>query len=488
MRGKNPITIGIEQFAQGVSTSNNFSDGGFSPSTDQVNLTNTLGAMYQPASPVNASTNLTTTDKIIASCQDPSYGGNNRMLLSVGTSDYGTFYTVSTSNVLANKVTTSSAKFANGISQLIPWYDSSTASTNYYATTKAGSGGDVVQWDGNITKDETWFSATLAGSATLSATTAWRPLLVYETNLYVGDKNVLHRVTPDLTLSAILTLTVNETITALGLDKGTGLMLIATTQTGSNADGTYNSSSKVYLYDGLSNKASRVIPVEGLVTAFRSLDNATFAFFGNKFGIWTGNGIRFLRKLETTLASTSLTYPPKTTAIDNTLYFVENRKIMAYGELSGGTRKVFYPAFYNQLSSDNIDSISHLGSNVLGVAYEISSVNKFYTFDTSSVATAGGSDFYFNRLNFEKEVQLKELYVEMNESLADAASIGTFHAMDDTATNPTTVLTNSSGAAVYSMRIPLSFGDKRFRSVQPRIVGSANKGIKRMVLSFDVVE
>jgi len=38
------------------------------------------------------------------------------------------------------------------------------------------------------------------------------------------------------------------------------------------------------------------------------------------------------------------------------------------------------------------------------------------------------------------------------------------------------------------MRIPLSFGDKRFRSVQPRIVGSANKGIKRMVLSFDVVE
>ena len=81
MIGKNVLTLDYNDFIKGMSTSDNFPDGGFSPTTSQVNLINSHGAVYQPAVMVDASTNLATADDIIATCEEPT-GTNNRMILA----------------------------------------------------------------------------------------------------------------------------------------------------------------------------------------------------------------------------------------------------------------------------------------------------------------------------------------------------------------------------------------------------------------------
>ncbi|GAH12414.1 unnamed protein product, partial [marine sediment metagenome] len=156
----------------------------------------------------------------------------------------------------------------------------------------------------------------------------------------------------------ILTLgAVSEMISALGIDQGTGKMLVATNAT--NYSGSKYHTSKVYIYDGFSNKALRVVPVEGLITSFKSVGNTTFVFYGNKLGYWTGSGIEYIRTLNFDKSNGStLIYPHRACGIDNTLYYVDdigglgpsdtaaiNKQIMAYGEIINGP-KVFYPVLY----------------------------------------------------------------------------------------------------------------------------------------------
>ena len=169
-----------------------------------------------------------------------------------------------------------------GGSDLESWYDTSNGN-GYYITTSAGANGDVMRWNGTSTLDETWWTSTLGQSA-LSSTTAWRPLLVYERNLFIGDAYQLHRIDPALTVSnGIVQFEANERISALGVDQGSGRMLVATSA-GSNYSATLDKPTKIYIYDGFSNKPSRVVPVSGLVTAFKSVGNTTYVFYGNKLG------------------------------------------------------------------------------------------------------------------------------------------------------------------------------------------------------------
>lgn len=492
MIGKNVLTLDYNDFIKGMSTSDNLPDGGFSPTTSQVNLINSHGAVYQPAVMVDASTNLATADDIIATCEEPT-GTNNRMILAQGSANLGTFYTLSTSNVLTSKVSTTTAIFGQGTTDFVPWQDTVNG-LNYYATTgnDGSNNGNIVKWNGNVTKDEVWWSSTLAQSTT--ANTAWRPLLVYETHLYFGNKNTLHRISPSLAVSAgILTLAASEYITALGVDKGTGYMLIAVTN-GLNASATLNLSSKILLYDGLSNKVARVIPVEGLVTSFKNMDDSTYVFFGNNIGVFTGSGIRFLRKLDFAIGNSSLlVYPHRATAIENTLYFVENNKVIAYGEIRGNSAKVFRPALKNTIgASPNFTSVVNVGANKLGISFNgASSVRKFYTFDTSSVATSGTAEVWFNRVNFPRPIQIREFYIEFNSALANNSTACLLSVLGEVQSFNTQTFTNTSGTSIYAIRQKCNFNGLKFNSMYMRLAFNSdypNIGIKRITVSYDFVE
>ena len=145
-KGKNTIIINAENFIKGMSISKFLKTGGFSPETGAVNLLGEKGVLHPMGAFTDASTNL--TDQIIASCEDPSYLGSNRLFLD----DSGSFYTFD-GTTLTKQATTSADPFTKGTTDFIPF------GAFYYATTKSGAGGDIVKWNKSAGLVENWLTS-----------------------------------------------------------------------------------------------------------------------------------------------------------------------------------------------------------------------------------------------------------------------------------------------------------------------------------------
>lgn len=486
MIGSKHFEIGANEFLAGVTSGANTTDGGLSNETQAINITSVPGTVYAPALSVNKSTNL--ADEIIASCEDPTYLGKERLFLD----DTGNFYSWN-GTVLTLEDSASSDLFTQGTTDFIPWYDTS-GGTNFYATTKAGANGDIVKWNKTSTLVETWWSgAGTLNQGALSALTAWRPLLEYETNMYVGDQNKLHRIAPDLTVSnGILTLTYTDSISALGVDQGSGRMLIATTK-GVDVSNTRNGGSKILIYDGYSNKVSRVVPISGTVTAFKNVGNTTFVFYGNKLGYWTGSGIEYLRTLNFDKGvSAELVYPHRTTSIDNTLYWVdtaisgdykENCMVMAYGETINNVN-AFYPVIYEPAAATTakpLTCLTAISSTKLGYSFASS---KFYTFDTTSVATNGEGVFYTKRKNFPTNVTFNGVIIEFDKVMPASSSSAGIQVIDSNGTT-TTLTAANPGVRTDMYEFTSTYPTIETRSIQLRIgMSAALNGIRRITVFY----
>ena len=409
-KGKNTIIINAENFIKGMSISKFLKTGGFSPETGAVNLLGEKGVLHPMGAFTDASTNL--TDQIIASCEDPSYLGSNRLFLD----DSGSFYTFD-GTTLTKQATTSADLFTKGTTDFIPF------GAFYYATTKAGLGGDIVRWNKSATLVENWWtSASYLNQPILSTLTAYRPLLVWEKHLWVGDKNKLHRIADDLTVSnGQLTLTATETITALGIDKITGRMLVAT-NVGANYSAIKEGSTSILIYDGASPLPLKVVPIKGIVLSFKNLGNTTFVFFKDKVGIWTGEGVKFVRKLGVNFDGTQLPYKHNVAAIDNTLYVIEKTKVLAIGEIMPGTITTYY-AIENTINSAYFTSIAPIGNQKLAVSFATA---KLYTYNTTDVSAYGlpSNNFYSNWYSFEKDIYVRTIKVQYSSNLSLATNYG----------------------------------------------------------------
>ena len=285
-----------------------------------------------------------------------------------------------------------------------------------------------------------------------------------------------------------------ETISAIGVDKASGLLMIAATQS-ADYSASKNTKSKIYLYDGLSPKAARVIPINGLVTSFKSTDDRTIVFIGNKIGYFTGSGVKFLRKMNFALGdATKLVYPHRACVIENTVYYAENAKVIAYGEVREKGDKIFYPVVSNNVNSNTYKCISSIGAGLLGLAFASS---KFYTFDTTSVASTGGITFYTNKYLFPRPINLRVAYVEYadpvttlddNRSLYYQTDRESITLLRVQGTETGSGLKNSSASSVNFIENIIGFKDQA-RWVQFRYNASTtNFGVRRIVITYDVAE
>lgn len=477
--GKKIFEFSAKDMIRGMSTSDDLPDGGFSPLTDAVNLTTTPGVLYAPAAPTDKSTNL--TENMIATCEDPSYLGKDALYLD----DAGAFYSFN-GTTLTKEVTASSDLFTRGTTDMVPWYDAN-GGLNFYATTKAGANGDIVKWNKTSTLTETWWSgAGTLNQGALSSTTAWRPLLVYERQLFVGDRNNLHRISPDnpiIVANSIISLNANESISALGIDKGSGYMLIATT-TGVDYSVSRNSKSKIYFYDGFSNKPLKEIPINGTVTAFKQTDDRTLVFIGNKVGYFTGSGVKFLRTNSFALGDANLAiYPHRAIVIENTVYFLDDKKIIAYGEINQGG-KVFYPIFYNSPLGTPIrlDMISSIGGNKLGFGYASS---KFFTLDTLSVATTNSQVMHTNFFDFDEEMILERVKIIWKNQVSNNVNPGSIQFYNENGAITMGSVTafdlkNTSGAS-NAMKEILNINIKAVQIQVRMLLDTVNPGIVRII-------
>lgn len=498
MIGRGVIEIGarsdgVNDFLSGITTGPESLDGGFSSDSNGSNLAIKPGVLMPPGSTTDRSTNL--TDKIIASAEDPAYLGQDRVFLD----DTGAFYTFN-GTTLTKQVTASSDKFTFGTTDFVPWADDSNGLL-FYATTSAGANGDIVRWNKSSTLVEDWWTnASHRNQAALSAATAWRPLLVYEKNLYIGDKNKLHRVLNDLTTSnGLLTLNANETISALGRDNSTGYMLVAVT-TGVDYSGARNGKSKIYIYDGFSSKAIKACEINGLITAIASVGSVTYIFYGNKLGIFTGSGIRFLRTLRFNIGTAAdLIYAHKYCVVDDTLYIAENASlisgtttILAYGPIQQGGANVFYPIATPATSNQKLTVLCSVGGNTLGFSYV---TNKFLTYSlvSSSAVISGGHTFLSRWYRFARPVHLHSIRADFDTPLATGSdTIGTIQVEDDTGATTTikSVVQDSALTQGYVISPNIGIKTGMFRLKWTNNPGTSSNvyGIRRFLIYYDSAE
>lgn len=472
MQGRQTIKLDYKDFIRGSSSSDHLGDGGFSPTTTKINPKVVPGAIYAPPT-LGVVSGSALGGAMIASCGDNDYLGNYRMFLD----DSGVTYSWD-GTTLTTQETFSSDKVTFGTTDMVAW------NGMFYITTNV-SNTEIAEWDEDgAAIDEDWWT-TVAGGSALQTNTAWRPLLVYERHMYVGDGKFLHRVNEsEVVSSSLLTLSDDDRITALGIDKGSGNMLIAVVNGGADFSALRNGDSKILVYDGTANKALKVIPTSGLITAFLTTDDRTLVFYANKIGYFTGNGIKFLRTLGfSTGTFDDLNYKHKVTVHENTAYFIDGDRVIAYGEIISG-QKVFYPVYQN--SGTELKFLSIIGAGKLGISHGTTIVS----LDLSSTSSIQESNFFSNKIHFPRPVIIQEAFVEWASAVSDTVTPAILSIIDESQTATSfgsTALQNSTGASAYFARTD-TLGVK-VRTAQIKIVlQNSNVGIRRVVINYDVVE
>lgn len=464
-----------------MSTSDDLADAGFSPSTDQVNLLTQPGVINAPEQSTDVSTNLTAS--LIASCEDPT-GSYDRLALSSSPPD-GQFYSYTSSAFTTRGSLDSSHQYTQGKTDMIAF------DGECYAT----SASHLVRWSAigsSNTFNFTFFAFTNDGTTT--AKSVPHPALNYNNFAYYGDGNLLRRQSgAGVTPVTILSLPVGWVIVALGIDPGSGLMLISVIGQ-VNLSGIVNSGAKVIFYNGSSSTYQRIVAVDDMVTAFTATEGALYAAYGPNLGLWNGSGITFLRKVAVTADFLKLLYKQHFTSIGSTLFYIENHKIMAYGPVEQRGRNVFYPALANTPSgvATNLTHIMFIGG-----ASGTTQRNIIYSYDTAKaqlwnfngVSSNATMDVYSNKYLFDNEMWIYWIRVVWKNGVSSGADPGSLRLRNQdgaiTETNPTFSglldLKNTSGATT-AIKV-LDFNAIKVTELQLELLNdTVVAGIRRVIV------
>lgn len=478
--GQKTIEINRENFFAGMSSSTQAYDAGFASSGDlagtifpsTVNLTAQAGILFPPGA-VTDKTIADVTGLFISSTSDTNLLGYDRVFVSNDAKYYSWDGSALT---LKHTDATASRSYTFGKTDMISFGFS-------VFTTTSGTNSGIIRWQ---TSSDTFTDNFFA----FSDTTAPHPALVFENNAYYGDGDLLLVQTSAATTpTTVLDLEDNAVITALGIDPGSGNMLIATSQAINMSD-QIQQVFKVLTYDGFSNKPLSAVVVDDQISAFYPVGGIIYIGYGSKLGYWSGSGIQYLRTLNlgTSPTFTELPYKAHFTNIDNTLYVVELRNILAYGEVKPGKRVFYYVLENNNGSSGNFSLVTNIGQKKFGMSFASA---KFYTFDTQSVAavTNGGAQFWTNRYEFERPVTFNNIIFEFIEPITINTTLITVSLYDDTGrSTPTAIGSVATGASGNPLLYELPWPSIATRSLQFRLSwggAAVPSGIRRILITYN---
>lgn len=472
MIGKKELILNAEDFVKGMSSSDYVSDGGFSNLSTAVNLTYNPGVLYWPAQVTNADPDSRLTGNIIASSTDDDvFLGYERKMVT----DDGKYYRYNGTKIPEAALRTDAVNtYAKGFTDMISFAGES------YITTKE----KLVRWD----ETGAVFNASFFSFAN---TTYPHPATVFENNAYYGDKNVLlQQTSAGGTPTAILTLSVDQVIVSLGIDEGTGLMLISTTDS-LNMNTTLSAVNKIHWYDGNSAKSTKTVRVDECILSFHSASGVTLVGYGQNIGYMNGSGISWLRKLKNvTLSSTELPYKHNWASIGNTVYVADGKQILAYGEVLRG-RKVFYYAQSNVVNSNKYTALFPVGSGKLGFGF---ATTKFYVFDTTSVSSTEVTDFYTNKYMFPRPVYIRGIFFEFGASLSNNNIVFTISSLNQNQEAGFVSIgdgnvQNVTGTSTAVLDSVIGMPKNKLRSIQFKFsVTGLNYGLVRMIVYYGPAE
>tara|TARA_Y100000310_G_C20672571_1_gene811131 strand:- start:671 stop:2104 length:1434 start_codon:yes stop_codon:yes gene_type:complete len=473
MIGQKSFEIGPEEFLRGITTSDFMNDGGFSPVSQAANIFHTPGLLYGSTPTVDQTDDL--VDELIASCIDPQIIGSPFRRFFVDNA--GQYYSWNTSvlDLIATDGTNPSKYNPPKIDMIAFGLDTIFTTTATTITKLVPS---------TTTLTDVYF--TFAGAVAPSVP---HPAIVFENNAYYGNGNTLLRQTdPTATPAVILTLPAEQTIVTLGIDPGTGKMLLSIID-GLDASGNNDRPAQVGYYDGFSNKLSKIVDVDAMVTVFHTTSDNLYVCYGQNFGYWSGSGVQFLRKLTVPLSEAGLVYKHRITNIGNIVYLVEKNAILAYGKLAGGRERVFYYV-HTELESGadltlGLTLLANLGSNVLGFCFiNESSVEKFSTMDLSSVASLTESPRWRSKkYTFDRDVTFNGVLIEYGVALPnDDSTVGSLYVFDETQTSTLIGAVSTTESGKYT--VELTYPSIETRSLQLSYTFSLQYPIRRFTVFY----
>lgn len=489
MVGNKQLQIDGKQFALGMATTDYAPDGGIGTSSYNLNPVAVPGTIRATAISTPTGDGATTA-LILSSCEDPRTGAASG-LDRVFVDDDGKLYAL-TSGAAFNDVATpsSSSGYSDTITDTAS-FDSAvfiTKTTNIVKATVSGA-----SW----TLDETWWTGT-AGQASLSGTGTRHPLLVYENFLWIADGNKLHNVNEAGTVSAdALVLGVNERINALGIDPGSGLMMLGVT-TILDSSNAFSSANYIMLFDGYSAYVRRKIPVGGVVTSFTNVGGQVFVGMDNTVNYWNGAGVTFLRRMGADgTGDADMLFKSKVTAFQNTLCVVDGQHILAYGDIMNG-QKVWYPLYKNQVDSANLGFIAFSGNVEGSASPSLTSPLILVNFNTTVVrlvsplntSTAGTGIFYSPYINFERPVFVRRVRI-FTTGITTTAGLGSIGLIDETGTTRTPTVSTFVVTAGQSPRrvFDFDYAGLKVHTAQLKVgIDTQAYGFIRAVIYYDVAE
>lgn len=437
MIGSKSFDIGAKEFIEAMTSNDNLFDGGFSNRSVGINSYVSPGVLSFASLVADISANL--AGAMLGSCEDAALLGEDKLFLSRSSNGDGKYYTYSSGTGLTLKRTDSTNDYIFGASD-IAFYQGSAFGTSDQA---------VAKWTVDSLFNASYYS--------FSSTGVPHPELVYQDYIYYGDRNLLLRQSGASGAPAtILTLPSSQTITALGIDPGSGNMLIATT-TAQNISDTRTVPARVQYYDGFSNKVLKTVIVDDTVNAFFPTGGTVYLSYGQSLGYWNGAGIQFVRNLGLSFDNTALAYRNHFSNIGTTLYVIEGRKVMAFGEVIRGRAPV--PRYIYRDITHDLSLITNLGQNKLAIAGSTSisaaTGNVLYALDTSSTATLGTADFYSLRYNFPRPVTFSSVTIEYASAMpTDGNPIGAVQIIDSQGNSTTIAQPTNTVANQFEVDCP----------------------------------
>lgn len=473
MIGKYSLEIGqksdgTNDFLKGMATSAGATDGGFSPQTVACNISTVQGVMYAPVSATDKTGSL--SGNIIASADDSSISPVKYFVTNTGK-----YYTFDGSSLtLQYNDSANNTKYTAGRTDIVQYryktYATTTTNLNYFENQDLST--THINW-------KTFTNAT-------SGQVCNHPMIEWNGNLYIADGYQVHMVsgdTPTYTVG-VLTLSTTATIVSLGIDPGSGKIMLGVTSNAYNFSDNNPSSNAILLWDGFNPTVpSKTIPVGDMVTAFYNIGGTVYIAYGQNLGYFNGTGISFIRKLKNVSLSLDLIYKHRITSVGNTLLVADGAQILAYGEVEGGKPPIPRYIYVNQVnSSTKFDVVCNLGNNLIGLA----STAKLYTYDINSVASITSLDFYSKRYMFPRPIYLRNIFVEYDTQITNGQNPGAPYIIDDTGTSTTlSTLTASGTQGVLST----TCRDIKTRTFQLRYVGdSVATGVRRFTIMYDIAE
>lgn len=491
MTGSKTLNIDASEFLKGMSSSGEISDGGFSPAGARgFNMINTPGILYAPAQAADVDTDntLAGNGEIIATSPDhAAFSGSHRLCVAAASNGDGTFHRFNgTKLVLADDANTPDT--TNNYEKFY------TDIINFAAETYVTSKEKITRWTSTATFDVSFYTFAAHASSALAP----HPALVYLNNAFYGDVNVLLKQTAAAgTPTAVLTLSVDNVITALGIDPGTGRMLIATTSS-LNVNDTIPAIHRLYWYDGSKATPDRVLIVDDMITGFYAHGGNVYVAYGGMYlGYLTGSGITFLRKLKNS-SFNNLIFPTKHSFahIGQTLMVVDGSEILFFGEVTRGS-KIFYYGYKNfitggAVSSTAFKAICPLANSGTAQSIGISvATENFFSLDITSVASTDSFILETNFYQFPRPVYLRRVELHFVSAMSTGNIVLTYK---DERRNGLT-LTSEWGSGSFRVHSYVGFGgddssdSNKVTDVQFTLtLASTNPGLKRMIVYWDPAE